>query len=253
MIDAVTAQSLAKELNIDSFTIYREYLQILFLKNVFSLTGSDKLFFKGGTAIRFLLKSFRFSEDLDFSAQIPKAQVKALISRSVDLIKKEMDVEFKEEGKFPDAYTGKLYQHLSGFKFPLTIKVEVSLRGDVVSYDTDYAETIFPVSPYPLVTHLGFEEILAEKIRALVWRGKGRDIFDFWFLLSKGIKLNWQLINRKMKIYNRKVDSESLRKVIQDFSDEEIEKDLKRFLPLSERKIVSKIKKISLDKYNAAL
>lgn len=43
----------------------------------------------------------------------------------------------------------------------------------------------YPISPYPLVVHLSKEELLAEKIRALFVRGKPRDLFDLWFLLTK--------------------------------------------------------------------
>ena len=67
MLDKETAQDLSKKLNIDLFTIYREYLQLLFLKYFYNQKETDKVYFKGGTALRFLFGSFRFSEDLDFT------------------------------------------------------------------------------------------------------------------------------------------------------------------------------------------
>lgn len=50
------------------------------------------------------------------------------------------------------------------------------------------------VAPYfsesPTVLTLGINEIVAEKMRALLQRKKPRDVFDIWFLIQeKGIKL----------------------------------------------------------------
>jgi predicted nucleotidyltransferase component of viral defense system len=51
------------------------------------------------------------------------------------------------------------------------------------------------------------EEILAEKIRAILTRQKPRDIYDARFLLiEKNIPLDMQLVNKKLSIYNLKFD-----------------------------------------------
>src|SRR3989338_9448761 len=47
--------------------IVREYVQHLFLTELYQLPESEKLLFKGGTALRIVYNSPRFSEDLDFS------------------------------------------------------------------------------------------------------------------------------------------------------------------------------------------
>ena len=47
--------------------VVREYCQHLFLSFLYQNSGSEKLLFKGGTALRIILKSPRFSEDLDFT------------------------------------------------------------------------------------------------------------------------------------------------------------------------------------------
>jgi len=53
---------------------------------------------------------------------------------------------------------------------------------------------------------LGLEEILAEKVRALTWRGKARDLYDLWFLLKKGIKIDLDLVNEKLSYYKKEFD-----------------------------------------------
>ena len=52
---------------------------------------------------------------------------------------------------------------------------------------------------FPQIFHLSEERILSEKFKALEFRQKGRDIFDIWWLLSRGIrtgKLKDQIIKR---------------------------------------------------------
>lgn len=246
MLDRETAQGFSKELKIDIFTIYREYLQTLFLKYFYNQKGSEKFYFKGGTAIRFLLGSFRFSEDLDFTSLLDEREINSLISQTIKTLSKEATAEFKREESHEDSFTGRLFQNLPYFTFPLTVRLDISFREKPFKTDTNYVKTIFPISPYPLVNHLSIEEIMAEKIRALIIRGKGRDIFDLWFLLTKKVPMNWGLVNKKMSLYKRKIDSEELISVIKEMSEKEIKIDLTKFLPLSHRSMVSKIKELTL-------
>jgi len=50
MLEKGVALQLSRELKIDLFTIYREYLQILFLKYFYGQKESQKIYLKGGTA-----------------------------------------------------------------------------------------------------------------------------------------------------------------------------------------------------------
>ena len=47
-------------------SILKEYLQYKILKSIFDQKSSEKLVFLGGTALRIIHGSTRFSEDLDF-------------------------------------------------------------------------------------------------------------------------------------------------------------------------------------------
>ena len=85
------------------------------------------------------------------------------------------------------------------------------------------------MSHNPLVVHLSWEEILAEKIRAVLTRAKGRDLFDFWFLLSKNIEIDEKNGQYKMKFYDKKFDYNELRKKIENFDEKEIFLDLNKF------------------------
>src|SRR3989339_2190763 len=68
MITAETIERLAKQYQMSVFpNIIREYFEHVFLAKLYSLPGAEKLLFKGGTALRVVYGSPRFSEDLDFS------------------------------------------------------------------------------------------------------------------------------------------------------------------------------------------
>jgi hypothetical protein len=242
MLSKEQVQIFSKELKIDSFSIYREYLQLLFLKYFYELPTSNQIYFKGGTAIKFLFGSFRFSEDLDFSSTLKEEEIKSLIQKATKNLSREISVSFKQEKSIADSFTGRIFQGISDFSFPLTVRLDISLREKPIYIENKYIETTFPISPYPLVEHLAVKEILAEKIRALIIRGKGRDLFDIWFLLSKKIEIDWDLVNLKMSFYNRKTNLNEIMTVIKEVPDQEIKKDLTKFLPLNQRESVKKVK-----------
>src|SRR3989344_1436129 len=68
MITNETLQKLATQYQTGvSPNIAREYFQHVFLSELYKLPEAENLLFKGGTALRIIYGSPRFSEDLDFS------------------------------------------------------------------------------------------------------------------------------------------------------------------------------------------
>lgn len=61
------ALKLQAEIGIDVQQLIREEVELAFLNRLFASPLSDRLIFKGGTALRLVYASPRFSEDLDFS------------------------------------------------------------------------------------------------------------------------------------------------------------------------------------------
>lgn len=249
MLDKETAKELSKKLKIDLFTIYREYLQLLFLKYFYEKKGTEKVYFKGGTALHFLFDSFRFSEDLDFTSLLAKRKIQILIEKTLqDLTKEGEKVFFKKEKSIANSFSGRIFQELSEFKFPLTIRIDFSFREKPFLTDSSFIETIFPIGPFPQVSHLKIEEIMAEKVRAILTRVRGRDIFDLYFLLSKKVPIDWKLVEKKMRYYKKRAKKEDLILAIQKFPQKEIKEDLTKFLPLSHRNLIEKIKRLTLEK-----
>jgi predicted nucleotidyltransferase component of viral defense system len=249
MLDRENAQKFSKELKIDLFTVYREYLQLLFLKHFYNKKQSSRIYFKGGTAIRFIFGSFRFSEDLDFSAASGKDTLKELVSDTIKDLKSEgEELRFKKTKTLDDSFGGRLFRELENHSIPLTIKLDFSIREKPIEAETSVVETIFPIVPYPIVSHLSAREILAEKIRAFMTRTQGRDIFDIWFLLSKNIQMDKNIIDKKMGIYNKHFEIEEFISLLKDFPDKDLKRDLVKFLPLGHRNMVETIKDLLLKK-----
>src|SRR3989338_2183614 len=83
MITEDQIRALSKHYSIDEFSIMREYIQIIFLTELFAQKSSDRIFFKGGTALRLLYNSLRFSEDLDFTSLITNTnQLNVLLEKA---------------------------------------------------------------------------------------------------------------------------------------------------------------------------
>lgn len=224
-------RNLAKFYQIDEFTIKREYLQLTFLSYLYRLKEGAKIFFKGGTAIRFLFNSPRFSEDLDFSTVYSKEEIKKIVRKIEKLINQEL-LNFKilslYSGKEGERFRIK-YQD-ENLKYPLTIRLDFHQVKKIGRTTVSPLITKFPMVIFPLISHLTPEEILKEKISALFSRKKGRDFFDVWLLLEKGVKLP------------KKINKEKLIKKIKTYQQRQLDLDLAKFLPRSQKKLTKIIK-----------
>ncbi len=247
MISKDQINEFSKRLAIDEFTIIREYIQVVFLSIFYSTAQSQKVYFKGGTAIRLLLKSGRFSEDLDFTAELTAKELDPLVNETVkkmSAIIPDMKLKRTEENKY--AYTGILSYRPEGMKHPLNIHLDFSLREKPETSKETVLESDFPVVPLPVVRHMDWQEILAEKIRAFLYRLKGRDVYDLWFMLQKGVELDWEMINRKTAFYDMKTSLQDLMDRIGHFEDKKLKQDLAKFLPARDRNFVDHLKALTM-------
>lgn len=250
MLDYDFVLKKSQEAKIDSITIQREYWQLLFLQRLYFSTDSQNIFFKGGTAIRFLFNSFRFSEDIDFTALLGKREVENLIISTFSFFKKgtKENLELKKEKvlkKFDESSIKFrfLFQPMNSNQ-KVSIRIDISLREKPLTRNqTLLVPFDYPISPYPLVLHLTKEEMLAEKIRALFIRDKPRDLFDIWYLLTKKVALDEIIVNKKFMLYTGiSFSKEKLQKIVKEFSESDLKKDLNQFLPQSHRQFYKQLK-----------
>ena len=243
MITKEQIEKLSQEFKIDQFTIFREYLQILFLNFLYREKESEKIYFKGGTCLHLFFTSPRFSEGLDFSTLLPEKTIKNLIKR----IEKNLRLEL------PGAKISLLWKEKQGlrfrlkyqtkeFKYPLTIRIDFSWEKTFLKPTLSPLKTKFPVGSPSLVLHLNEKELLAEKIRAFLWRAKGRDFYDLWYLFEQGVQVDRKILKKKLKRTKMAFDKKSFLEKIKRYPTKKIDLDLTRFLPSYQRKIIPELK-----------
>lgn len=243
MITQRQIKELSLDFGIDKFTVFREYLQLVFLNNLYREKVSEKIYFKGGTCLHFLYRSPRFSEDLDFSTTLSKESIKKLLQKVIKNIQREVpetSLVFVYSGKKSLRY--KIKYQSREFKYPQTIRIDFSFEKPVLKPIVSKIESRFPVSFVSLILHLRKEEILAEKVRAFLSRRKGRDIFDLWYLSGEKVPLKEKILNQKLKAVNLGFNKKSFLKKIEKYPLRKIKLDLNRFLPKQYRKIIPRLK-----------
>lgn len=244
MITKQQIETLSKKYQIDGFTIMREFLQLTFLNYLYRHDKGKGIYFKGGTAIRLLFNSPRFSEDLDFSTPYDKKQIKQIMQDLEKGVQKELP-----ETKILFLYSGKTgirfrvkYQS-PDFKYPINIRLDFTIVKKVEQPVISPLITEFPITAFPLISHLSETEILAEKICALATRNKGRDFFDVWYLLEKGVLLDQKLV---------KISKKDLLKKIESYPQDRLNLDLAQFLPKSQRQIMGMLTNLLKQKLSEA-
>ena len=235
MITENQVKSLAKRLKTNETTVFREYLQVLFLSRLYSSPKAKKIFFKGGTALHLIFKAPRFSEDLDFTVEQKEKDFLQFIWDVFKKLTKEETVEFKER----KTITGKrflLTVNPSILSYKVFVNLDFSFREKVFDSKKSIIETEFPIIFKEYVYHLSKEEIAAEKIRAIMTRKKGRDLYDLWFLLNSNVELDNKLIRQKLRYYKLgKISKADIFKRIENFAEKDFILDLRPFVPINER------------------
>ncbi len=209
MITQDTIQKLATQYQTNEFNIIREYFQHLFLSQLYRLERAEKLLFKGGTALRIIYGSPRFSEDLDFSIfNTEQYQQKKIIEDLFTRVLAEIEkigihVEIgPKPGATREGYCGDAVFKLYGYQ-PAGVEINVSsrngrdMKGEVDSIASDFVPTYN-------VYHLPQVELVEEKIfDALLKRKKPRDFYDLYFILRKGLlglEQKKRLVNKRSVI-----------------------------------------------------
>jgi len=178
------AENQAKNLKIDVTQVVREFWETVILKGLFDSPEGKLLVFKGGTALRLVYGSPRFSEDLDFSLTADRLRDKFTI-----LIKKitspfpELVITDLEEKYY--TYLGEIKVTQDYLPSPFRIKVEISKRRER-GYKSDLAMISSPVSTVQCLGRVAtLEQLYKDKLACLKDREKSKDVFDIWYICQK--------------------------------------------------------------------
>lgn len=211
----------------------RDYVQHLILWLLYS--RSQALIFKGGTALRLVYGGNRYSEDLDFNGPEEVAILQSvwpeIIAGLEDFgVVAEMGNDWVSDVgySFDVSFQGPLHNGRDRSKGKVRVDVnrrpeQVQTRRELVTSEYD------DVRPF-VVTVLTLEHLMAEKIRALLVRGKPRDLYDIWLLLQQGVEPDVALIQHKLALYEMRWDPEALKEAVERVRTD-WQRDLRPLLP----------------------
>jgi predicted nucleotidyltransferase component of viral defense system len=199
--------------------IEKDYFQDVLLYHLYK--KSNNFIFKGGTCLYKLYNLPRFSEDLDFSILTQKN-----IKETIESVARELKAKI-ESKKTKTSFLFKL--RFSGILTQFGIvRIDVSLYNIVFGFEVkNYVSPYIDLPPFSLRV-LKLEEILAEKIHALIKRNNARDLYDL-FLLLRFVVPNEELIQKKLEIFKMKFDKEIVKRKIEEIKPK-WEAELKPFL-----------------------
>lgn len=199
---------LAKLNGLKAFQQEKHYIQTLVLRSIYAATND--LTFKGGTSLWFFYGLNRFSEDLDFTLTVRERKGKGLRNLPME-VKNDLEVygidseirilnddeisfSFRVGAKGP-LFTKEIER--SFVRIEISKREAVKRKPDVLELDANYTDIL----PF-FVLVMNNEEIIAEKVRAILTRNRARDIYDLWFLLKKGTRFDLSLVNEKLRYYD---------------------------------------------------
>lgn len=101
---------IARSTGLNLYQQEKDYALKLFLFNYYQRYRGAV--FKGGTCIKYLFGTGRFSEDLDFNIPADPVAFRTEVARTLrDLARLGMENGFLDEKVFPDAYTCEIWFH----------------------------------------------------------------------------------------------------------------------------------------------
>ena len=237
-----------------------ELLQVLLLDNLYAQSGSERMIFQGGTALRWVYGGTRFSEDLDFVTDLTREGIETVLAKTYPHVVKSCLAQFgsgSAEQQIKEARKS-AYKTLFVFR-PETQRERIAVRLEfemlqpdrVPGYERFVLRDLSQVAglmaggqlllPYTssIVLAETAEEILSDKIRALFERKylKGRDLFDIWWIVNqKRLKPRWPILREKLAMYQarftpaRKGDYFQTKEASADMI-RALDSDLARFIP----------------------
>ncbi|TSC97421.1 MAG: hypothetical protein Greene101447_499 [Parcubacteria group bacterium Greene1014_47] len=197
MLSIKNLEKFTKQAQTSIQNVVREYCQHLFLSYLYERPDSERMLFKGGTALRILLRSPRYSEDLDFTGiNLTQQKIEDMfIGTLAEVERAGVEVRLTEAKKTTGGYLGIAEFRAYEKKIPLQIEVSSrytkSLKGVRTIVENEY------ITAYTLV-HLPIEEIIQGKLAAMASRHKARDFYDYFFLLSG----NYPIVKEKENLTN---------------------------------------------------
>jgi len=213
--------------------ILREYLQYKILQIIFLTEYADKLSFMGGTCLRIVFGTNRFSEDLDFDnfglTEIEFDSLSEIVAKNLQEEGYIVEIKTIHKGAFRCyiRIPNLLFDNkLSGYQ-----EETILIQLDTEAQKFDYKPESFILNKFDILSRIYYTPkniLLSQKIWAILNRNtpKGRDYYDTMFLFSianpdyKYLKLKADISNiyeLKTKL-ELKIQSVNIKQLIKDLS-----------------------------------
>jgi predicted nucleotidyltransferase component of viral defense system len=237
-----------------------EQLQLLLLDNLYARSGSEKIIFQGGMALRWVYGGMRFSEDLDFVTPLKEKEIESILTGAHEKAVHACIAQFgpgsaegRKKGGRKSAYKTMFVFRPEAQRERIAVRMEFEMLApgkgpnferyvlrdlpQVAALVTS-GRLILPYSSSIMLVETP-EELLSDKVRALFERDylKGRDMYDIWWIVKQmGVKPRWSVTEKKLSMYDapfvpaRKSDF-FLSKASWDEIIAALDADLGRFIP----------------------
>lgn len=223
MIDKQILQQYARKKETSFSNVLREYLQHLFLAGFYKKPGSENFLFKGGTALKLIFGSPRFSEDLDFSGMKNSYSYEKILEEVLlDLSFENIRIDLLESKATSGGHLAIFTTQIFGENLELIN--EISFRAKE-SLDKETVLVASELTPSYTISLLEKKILVKEKLQALITRQKPRDFFDLYFILRK------QELRQALKIEKKQKENIILNLKKQNKGG--IARELKKLLPSS--------------------
>lgn len=222
-MDKLELQTYTSKLNYNLGQLELDYYQHLILAKIFEKFNT--IYFKGGTCLQKCYGIKRFSEDLDFN--YINLEIKEIIKFIETIFETEINDYY--ESKFGVTFSIRFEGILFNGSTQSMCKISFDFRNKDI-YNKPLKKIIRPIYtdlPQYFLLALDEEEILAEKIRTILTRYKARDVYDLNELLLNEVHINWELVNKKLKTYDKIFNKEEFEEKLEEkrsIYDEEIKR-----------------------------
>jgi len=193
---------LAKREKVALGMLEKDYVLTEVLKSLSQVPELRDLFiFKGGTALRKVyFPNWRYSEDLDFTVRrnMAKEDLRQVLGAWYHQVEQSSRILLTTKTLHkPDGYARVRIQFVGSLAYPAMIYMDLSFDEPLC---LEPERRIVLTHPFPderrEVLAYPLEELLAEKMRSLLERGKSRDYYDVWRLLKEhSPKFNLELLD----------------------------------------------------------
>lgn len=185
----------------------KDYFLTLML---YLLKDVEGLCFKGGTALnKIFLNHMRLSEDLDF---VCKKNIMRVKDNIIEILESNENIfpKYDFENETAHFFRQRIF-YRSFFSKTNYIILDVNKKASMfLSPEMREVPHFYEGLPRFEVLTLRPEELIAEKIKALITRNQPRDYFDVYNLLRKGYKIDFGLVERKLKEINQEFEVERI-------------------------------------------